>query len=407
MTPTRFILSTLLALGLAGAAQAQQAPGDTAGAPPQVGIVTVARQPVPLVSTLPGRAVATDSVAIRPRVDGFVTEVLYRPGQPIDAGTPMFRIDPTTYQAEAEQARANLASANAAVPQAEAAYERVRQLQGSAASRSSLETAQAAMEQARAAAKAAEAALKLAETRLSWTTITSPLDGLPSVAAVSVGDLVTAAQSDALATVTQLDPIDVDMYEPSARLQRIRARVESGEIQRSGSLNAELTLENGISYAARGEMVAPGYTVSTSTGAIDFRFRFENKERRILPGMFVRGRIEIGRIAAVLVPQMAATRGRDGTLTAWVAQDGRAARRVLTEEGVHENAWIVTAGLAPGEALIVNGTTGLAEGAEVTPVPVRIDADGVVRDLPATGAAGADGGPATGADATPATQPAE
>lgn len=399
MTLSRFSLFALLALLLAGGAQAQQPPSD---GPRPVGVVTVESQSVPLVSTLPGRAVATDSVAIRPRVDGIVTEVLYSPGQPISAGAPMFRIDPATYAAEVEQARANLASARAAVPQAEAAFERIRQLQGSAASRSSLEEAQAAMEQARAAQQAAEAALTLAETRLSWTTITSPLDGLTSVAAVSPGDLVTSGQSDALATVTQLDPIDVDMYEPSARLQRMRERVESGEIQRSETLNAQLTLENGMSYAARGEMVAPGYTVSTSTGAIDFRFRFENKERRILPGMFVRGRIEIGRIDAVLVPQMAATRGRDGTLTAWVAQDGKATRRVLTEEGVHENAWIVTAGLKTGEVLIVNGSDSLAEGAEVSPVPVEIDGNGVVRDLSAIGTA-----TGTAATTAPADQPAE
>jgi membrane fusion protein (multidrug efflux system) len=390
MTLSRYSLFTLLALTLAGTAQAQQPPADAG--PRQVGVLRVESRPVPLIVTLPGRAVATDSVAIRPRVDGFVAEVLYRPGQPIAAGTPMFRIDATTYEAEEDQARANLASAKAAVPQTEAAYERMRQLQGSAASRSSLEEAQAAMEQARAAEKAAEAALKLAETRLSWTTITSPLDGLPSVADVSPGDLVTAGQSDALATVTQLDPIDVDMYEPSARLQRMRERVETGEIQRSDSLKAQLTLENGTSYDAKGEMVSPGYSVSTSTGAIDFRFRFENGERRILPGMFVRGRIEIGSIEAVLVPQMAATRSRDGSLTAWVAQDGKAVKRLLTEEGVHQNSWIVTAGLASGDTLIVNGSTGLTEGAEVSAVPVEIGEQGVVRDLPAAGSTAA--GPA-------------
>ncbi|WP_323718634.1 efflux RND transporter periplasmic adaptor subunit [Paracoccus aminovorans] len=392
----------LAALVLAGGAQAQQQPG--AGGPRQVGVVIVATQSVPLIATLPGRAVARDAVAIRPRVDGFVTEVLYSPGRPITAGTPMFRIDATTYEAAVEQARANLASAKAAVPQAEAAYERTKRLQGSTASRSSLEEAQAAMEQAQAAEKAADAALKLAETQLSWTTIASPLDGLPSVAAVSPGDLVTAGQSDALATVTQLDPIDVDMFEPSARLQRIRERVESGEIRRSESLNAQLTLENGTTYAAKGQMVAPGYTVSTSTGAIDFRFRFENPERRILPGMFVRGTIEIGRIEAVLVPQMAAARSRDGRLTAWVADDGKAVKRVLAEEGVHGNAWIVTAGLAAGESLIVNGGANLSEGAAVSPVPVEIDEDGVVRDLPATSATDA---PATEGAAPAAEKPAE
>ncbi|WP_287883418.1 MULTISPECIES: efflux RND transporter periplasmic adaptor subunit [Paracoccus] len=371
----------LAALSLVGQAAAQQpvAPG-----PRQVGVISVTAESVPLVSTLPGRAVARDAVDIRPRVDGFVTEVLYNPGQPIKVGDPMFRIDPTTYEAAVQEARANLASAKAAVPQAEAAYERSRRLQGSGSTQAALEQAQATMEQAQAAAAAAEAALKLAETQLSWTTIASPLDGLPSVAAVSPGDLVTAGQSDALATVTQLDPIDVDMYEPSARLQRIRERIESGQIRMSQGLKAQLTLENGVTYAATGEMVAPGYTVSTSTGAIDFRFRFDNPERRILPGMFVRGRIEIGRIQAVLVPQMAATRGRDGTLSAWVAEDGKAVKRVLTEEGVHENSWIVTDGLKDGDALIVNGGTNLAEGAEVAPVAVEIDENGVVRDLPAT-----------------------
>lgn len=371
----------LAVLSLAGPAVAQQPP---ATGPKQVGVVAVKAESVPLVSTLPGRAVARDAVDIRPRVDGFVTEVLYKPGQPIKAGAPMFQIDPTTYEAAVEEARANLASANAAVPQAEAAYERSRKLQGSGSTQAALEQAQATMEQARAAVTAAEAALKLAETQLSWTTIASPLDGLPSVAAVSPGDLVTSGQSDALATVTQLDPIDVDMYEPSARLQRIRDRIESGQIEMSQALKAQLTLENGVTYAATGEMVAPGYTVSTSTGAIDFRFRFDNPERRILPGMFVRGTIEIGRIQAFLVPQMATTRSRDGTLSAWVAADGKAAKRVLTEEGVHQNSWIVTAGLKDGDALIVNGATGLAEGAEVAPVTVEIDENGVVRDLPAT-----------------------
>lgn len=384
---------SILAALWASPGQAQQPPAQGARA---VGTIVLQSESVPLISTIPGRAVARDAVSIRPRVDGFVTDILYSPGQPIKAGAPMFQIDRTTYQASVEQARANLASARAAVPQAQAAYDRTRRLQGSAATQSSLEEALATLEQAQAAEMAAEAALRTAEAQLSWTTITSPLDGLPSVSAVSVGDLVTAGQSDALATVTQLDPIDVDMFEPSARLQRIRDRIEAGTIQRADSINAQLTLENGRTYAAKGELVAPGFEVSTSTGAIDFRFRFENPESRILPGMFVRGSIEIGRIQAILVPQMAATRGRDGTLSAWVAEDGKAVRRTLTEEGVHENAWIVTGGLNPGERLIVNGTTGLAQGAEIAPTPVEIDENGVVRDLPPDGT---DPAPATPADA--------
>ncbi len=138
----------LAALSLVGQAAAQQpvAPG-----PRQVGVISVTAESVPLVSTLPGRAVARDAVDIRPRVDGFVTEVLYNPGQPIKVGDPMFRIDPTTYEAAVQEARANLASAKAAVPQAEAAYERSRRLQGSGSTQAALEQAQATMEQAQAA----------------------------------------------------------------------------------------------------------------------------------------------------------------------------------------------------------------------------------------------------------------
>jgi len=349
-----------------------------------VGVMTVQSEAVPLIFTLPGRAVAQNMVSIRPRVDGFVTEILYTPGQPITVGTPMFKIDPTTYEAEVDEARANLASAKAAVPKAQAAYDRSQKLQNSGSTRAELEEYQAALEQAVAAEKAAEAALRVAETQLSWTTVASPLDGMPSVAAVSPGDLVTSGQSDAMATVTQLDPIDVDMYEPSARMQRVRNRVEAGEIKASDSLNATLTLENGVSYAAKGEMVAPGYSVSTSTGTIDFRFRFQNPEYRVLPGMFVRGQLEVGQIQAILVPQLAATRGRDGVLTAWVALDGKAVKRSLTDEGVHDNRWIVTAGLKDGEQLIVNGTTNLIDGAKITATPVQLDKNGVVQDEAAT-----------------------
>ncbi|MDS9470112.1 efflux RND transporter periplasmic adaptor subunit [Paracoccus sp. MBLB3053] len=372
-------IAILLAALSAGAAQAQQ----PAQGPRQVGTITLRTESVPLIVTLPGRAVAKAEVDIRPRVSGFVTEVLYDPGKPVEVGTPMFRIDATTYEAAVEEARANLASARAAVPQAEAAYDRSRQLQGTGSTKALLEEAQATMEKAQAAEQAATASLRLAETELSWTTITSPLAGMPSVAEVSPGDLVTSGQSDAMATVTQLDPIDVDMYEPSARMQRIRDRIDAGQVSIAQTLNAQLTLENGSSYSVTGEIVAPGYNVSTSTGSIDFRFRFQNAELRILPGMFVRGQIEIGEVEAILVPQIAATRERDGSLTAWVAEDGKAVKRRLTDEGVYQNDWIIADGLRDGEELIVNGITNLAEGAEIAPIPVEIDESGVIRDTPA------------------------
>ena len=414
MTPrqlrNRLGMPGLLILALAAVTPRADAQDSTAGAPAaqarQVGFITMSRQSVPRVVTLPGRAVAQNQVNIRPRVDGFVAEILYDPSKPIKRGDPMFRIDPATYEAALEQAKANLASAKAAVPQTTAAYERAQKLLGSGSTQVTLEEAQAAMEQAKAAEMSAQAALTLAQTELDWTMITSLLDGLSSVAQVSPGDLVTAGQSDALATVTQMDPIEVDMYEPSARMQRVRANIESGRLRPATTINAQLQLENGVNYATRGEIVAPGFQVSTSTGAIDFRFRFQNPEMRILPGMFVRGRIEVGTIEAYLVPQLAATRGNDGKLSAWVIQDGKSVHKILTDDGVHENNWIITEGLNDGDQLIVNGTTGLTEGADLAPVEVTIDADGVVRDATADATSAGAAAPAPEPASAPATTPA-
>ncbi|MFN7052586.1 MAG: efflux RND transporter periplasmic adaptor subunit, partial [Gemmobacter sp.] len=256
-------------------------------------------------------------------------------------------------------------------------------LVGSGVTQADLETARAEYEQAEAALQSAEAALDLAEIELGWTTVTSPIDGISGLAQVSVGDLVTASQSDIMATVTRLDPIEVDMFEPSARMLQIRDEIESGRIRAAEQLNITLTLENGSTYASQGVLVASGSEVSTTTGTVEYRFRADNPDGRILPGMFLRGELEIGRIEGILVPQMITSRDRAGALTVWVAEDGKAVRRRITADGSHQNAWVVVDGLQDGEQMIVDGTTNLREGAEVAPVPVRIDENGVVRDLEA------------------------
>lgn len=388
---------------MAGPVSAQ---GMAPQGPAEVGVITLAAQEVPRIYTLPGRAVAQEEVAIRPRVGGVITAILYQPGKPVAQGAEMFRIDPTTYEAAKQGAEANLTSAQAAVPKAQAAYDRARKLVGSGSTQVDVESAQATLEQAKAAVLASESALKQAQAELSWTTVTSPLDGMASVASVSVGDLVTAGQADALATVTRLNPIEVDMYEPSARLQRLRDDIDSGRIKVSDKVKVVLTLENGSTYSALGELVAPGFKVSTTTGSIDFRYRFDNAEYRILPGMFLRGQIEIGSSSALIVPQLAASRGRDGQLTAWVAKDGKAEKRVLAEDGTSGSGWIVTDGVSAGDQLIVNGMSNLGEGAEVKTVPAYIDADGVVRDgeAPAADAAAPDTAPDPSSD--PATNSA-
>ncbi|WP_265500999.1 efflux RND transporter periplasmic adaptor subunit [Paracoccus beibuensis] len=376
------------------------------GMPPkQVGVVEVALQDVPRIVTLPGRAVAANSTDIRPRVGGIVTDILYQPGKPIDAGTPMFKIDDTTYQANLASAEAQVASAEAQVTQAESAYSRTEQLLGSGTTQAQVETARATLDQARAAVQSAAAALTLARAELGWTTVTSPIAGIATVSETSVGDLVTAGQADAMATVIQLDPIEVDMYEPAARFLSLLDDIGAGNLRLNDELNAKLTLEDGQTYQAVGELVAPGVTVSTSTGSIDTRFRFDNPNNLLLPGMFLRGQVELGVTPAFLVSQSAAVRDKIGNLSAWVVEDGKVSQRRLTEDGTYQNQWIVTDGIEEGDMLVVDGLAGLAEGAEVVTVPVTFDENGVVRDIaPPADAATQDGAAAAPASDEPASE---
>ncbi|MCF3932750.1 efflux RND transporter periplasmic adaptor subunit [Acuticoccus sp. M5D2P5] len=350
--------------------------------PKSVGVIEMRLTEVPRIVTVPGRASANSRASIRPQVSGLVTEILYQPGTALSEGDPMFRIDPTTYEANLTDAQANLDSARAAVAAAQSNYNRLNQLRSSASvSEAQIETARTELEQAQASELAAGAALRLAEAQLAWTTITSPIDGMASVAHVSVGDLVTASQTDMMATVTQLDPINVDVYGPSVGVLSVLEDIEAGRLTIADEIHASLTLETGREYQATGELVAPGYEVSTTTGSIATRFRFDNPDRRLLPGMFVRARINVGVAKAFLVSQSAATRDRIGQLSAFVVEDGKAVRRDLTEQGTYQNNWIVTDGLADGDLLVVDGLTGLAPGADVRTVPVAFDANGVPRPV--------------------------
>lgn len=381
MTPSR--LSRPRLFGAALLLAFHSLPAIAQMPPPNVGVIEMRRQDVPRILSAPGRAVASEETAIRPRVGGMVTEILYRPGEHLEPGAPMFRLDSARYEGTVMQAESTVVSAEASARQARTALERAERLVGSGTTLAEVDSLRAALDQAEAAVVSAEAALRVARLELSWTTVTSPIAGRASLADVSVGDLVTANQAGAMATVTRLDPIEVDLYEPAARIQAAMADIETGFLNTPESLTATLTLENGRVHDARGELVAPGFTVSTTTGTIDFRFRFENAQGLILPGMFLRGQIDLGTAPAFLVSQSATRRDRAGQLSAMVVVDGRVEQRFLTEIGSHEQQWIVTEGLEEGDLLIADGFSRIGLGMEVVTVPVEVDASGVVRDAPA------------------------
>ncbi|MDP2049316.1 MAG: efflux RND transporter periplasmic adaptor subunit [Cypionkella sp.] len=375
----RFI-SLISLLLLTTQATAQTPPGGVPQGPTGVGTVTMQTVEVPYIRTLPGRAVAFETGEIRARVSGVVEEILYAAGDNLNPGDPMFRIENLTYVAAFASAKAALAGAMVQRDTAQATVDRYMTLQGSAVSKADLQTAQATAAAAVASYAAAQAAVDVAQLDLDRTTVRSPIAGIAGISNVSIGALVTANQTDALATVTRLDPIYIDVSDSSAGMLRIRAQIDDGSLKMGTKVGVALVLEDGQTYDGEGTVVVLGNVVSASTGTFDLRVQFDNPKRLILPGQFLRVQLTLGTTSAKLVPQRATGRNSDGTLTVFVAKDGVAKKVALTSSGSQDNAWIITGGIEDGDLVIVDGLTNLRDGTAIKPVPVTIDADGVVHD---------------------------
>jgi len=236
--------------------------------------------------------------------------------------------------------------------------------------------------QAEAAEEAAQADLDTARINLENATIRAPIDGIIGVSAVSVGALVTDSQSDALATIRQIEPINVDLVDSSNNLLRIRDDVDSGRLGREfGPPAVTLTLENGKPYEAAGTISLTEMVISETTGTFSMRATFPNDQHILLPGMFVQAKVDLGALKDVfLVPQRAVTRGDDGVATLYVvSDDSKAQARHVSTVGTVSNSWIVTDGVKAGDRLIVDGFQKFSDGSAVQPVAATIDADGVVK----------------------------
>lgn len=347
----------------------------------EAGVIKLYKEKTPFTATLSGQALAEEKANIRPLVDGVITGILYKAGSVVKEGTPLFQIENESYLADLDVAKAALESAKAALPSAKETLARYEKLAGTGVAQSEVDTARTNFKQAEAAVRSAEADLKTAIINLDRTTIKSPINGVAETADVSLGDLVTAGQSDVLTTVTRLDPINVDLSEPSSRFMERRKKVESGGIKRGSSIECVLILENGEIYERNGVVENIGSNVSTTTGTLTVRVRFENPDRLILPGEFLRVKLTLGTLQGYLVPQLAAEPQVDGTISVWVLVDGnKAQKKILTPEGNTDTAWIVTGGLEEGASIIVDNIDKLKDGAPVAPLAVHIDPHGVIRD---------------------------
>lgn len=367
----------LSACGSGGESQQQQ--GAPQG-PPQVGFVTVQSQPVTLTTELPGRTAPYETSDVRPQVNGLVLARLFQEGDYVRQGQPLYRIDPAPYQAAVASARAALTRAQASIASTRNLARRYGELvKINAISRQEYENAVTGAQQAEADIAAQRAALQQAQIDLSRTTIRAPISGRIGRSVFTTGALVSAAQTDALATIQRLDPIYVDIQQSSADLLKLRQQIMDGDLSRgSGAARVRLKLEDGSTYPIEGTLKFTDVTVDPATGTQAIRAVFSNPRGLLLPGMYVRAELVEGtKSNGILVPQRAVTRDPKGAATVLViGADGKLAPRPLTTSRTVGDQWLVTGGLNPGDKIVVEGAQMLQPGTPVKGYPWKPQPEG-------------------------------
>jgi len=371
------IAAVVAAASIGGTARAQQAPAR----PTEVGVVTVHARPVSLQTELPGRTSAYRVAEIRPQVGGVILKRLFTEGDTVKAGQQLYQIDPAPYEASLASAKATLAHARAAVTSAQLTVDRYRVLnKAQAVSRQDLDNAVATLQQAQADVASGDASVKTAEINLAYTKMTSPIAGRTGRSSVTEGALVTANQTTSLVTITQLNPIYVDVTQPSATSLRLKRELASGQIKNAGDDQTPVTLvlEDGSAYDQPGKLQFSEVSVDQGTGSVTLRAIFPNDRGLLLPGMFVHERVEEGiSNGGLLVPQRGVTHNQRGEPTALVVgKDDKVELRILATDRAIGTDWLVTKGVQDGEKVIVEGVQKVKPGAPVTVKEMTADAAG-------------------------------
>lgn len=340
---------------------------------PEVGFVTVLARAQVLRTELPGRTRAAHSAEVRPQVGGIVQKRLFTEGSWVKAGQPLYVLDAPNFQANVRSAEAALAKARTAARRAASKAERsARLVEANAVSRQEYEENQAEAAQAAAEVGVAEAALANARIHLQNSRIEAPISGWVDLSAVSVGALVAANQPQALTTITQLDPMYVDITQSSTDLLELKRKWQAGEFGKveAGAARVRLVLEDGTEYPQDGRLQFTGATVRTDTGAITLRAVFPNPQHLLMPGMYVRARLPTARNEqAILVPQQAVQRDAAGNPSVLViGTDDKVQKRPVQLGQPVGNEWMVSAGLQSGERVMVDGFQKARPGTKVRPV---------------------------------------
>jgi membrane fusion protein (multidrug efflux system) len=372
-----FVFSVLLgSVALTGCDQvAEQSQASAPKAVP-VGVITLKKQTLTLRQELPGRISAFQIAEIRPQVSGIVQSRLFTEGSQVEKNQALYQINPATFQANLAASEAAVARAQASIASSKAKASRYSELlKIKAVSQQDYDEADAAYKQAKAELLTAEAQLQTSKINLEYSHVSSPISGQISKSNVTVGALVSANQATSLATVTQLDPIYIDLTQSSNELTKLKKAIVSGDlsVDSSSQTEVELTMEDGSVYSHKGTLQFSEVTVDPSTGSVTLRAKFPNPEKLLLPGMYARASIVEGvKNDAILVPQRGVSRNSKGEPTAMVVSESNTVEsRVLKTDRTIGSNWLVTDGVMEGDKLIVEGLQKIRPGALVSPSEVQ------------------------------------
>ncbi|EEQ1217341.1 multidrug efflux RND transporter periplasmic adaptor subunit AcrA [Salmonella enterica] len=375
LTPLAVVLMLSGSLALTGCDDKQDQQGGQQM--PEVGVVTLKTEPLQITTELPGRTVAYRIAEVRPQVSGIILKRNFVEGSDIEAGVSLYQIDPATYQATYDSAKGDLAKAQAAANIAELTVKRYQKLLGTQyISKQEYDQALADAQQATAAVVAAKAAVETARIHLAYTKVTSPISGRIGKSSVTEGALVQNGQASALATVQQLDPIYVDVTQSSNDFLRLKQELANGSLkQENGKAKVDLVTSDGIKFPQSGTLEFSDVTVDQTTGSITLRAIFPNPDHTLLPGMFVRARLQEGtKPTALLVPQQGVTRTPRGDATVLVVgADNKVETRQIVASQAIGDKWLVTDGLKAGDRVVVSGLQKVRPGAQVKVQEITAD----------------------------------
>lgn len=368
----KILMGGFLLLSWSGCAPKQSAPMQPPA--PEVGVVTVTSQNLPVTTEFPGRLDAVRTAQVRARATDILLKQVYKEGSDVKEGDVLFLIDPAPLKASLDSVQANLAKARANLQTTQVKSERYKALVAiNAVSKQDNDDAAAAAAQAAADVQFAQAAVDTAQLNLGYATVTAPISGRIGPALVTEGALVSQTDATQLALIQQLDPIYFDFTESSTDVLKLRSLFDRGQLQKVSTDEAKVTLllDDGMTYKYPGKLLFADITVDPSTGMITLRSEFPNPDHLLLPGMFARVQLEQAIDQnAVTVPQRAAALNGNGTATVMVVTaDNKVEARTIKLGDAIDDKWIVTDGLHAGDTVIVEGLQKIKPGITVTTTP--------------------------------------